>query len=100
MERQGHRRPAGSIARRDVLRGAAGVALTAPFIRPARAEKTVHVPELRTTSAEEREAIRRSIVEKLGTNEVIENLFPELYRCPSGGLTAPRAGANSQIENA
>lgn len=51
----------------------------AAIVRPGRAEKTVHVPELRSTSAEEREAIRRLIVEKLGRNEVIENLFPDLY---------------------
>lgn len=53
------------------------------IIRPERVQKTIHIPEFRTISIEEREQIRRSIIEKLGHIEAIEHLFPELYRGPA-----------------
>ncbi|HEY1736258.1 MAG TPA: sulfotransferase domain-containing protein [Methylovirgula sp.] len=56
-----------------------GVDSPEAIVRPGHAEKTVHVPELRTTSLEQREAIRRAIVEKLGDDAVIGSLFPDLY---------------------
>jgi hypothetical protein len=49
------------------------------IIRPERMPRTIHVPEFKPVSLEEKEKIRACIVEKLGDMETIRNLFPELY---------------------
>lgn len=49
-------------------------------IKPDRTTKTVHIPEFRVISFEEREELRKFIVERIGYIEAIESLFPELYK--------------------
>lgn len=47
--------------------------------RPNGILDTIYVPQFQMVLVEEREAIRKSIVEKIGYMEAIGNLFPELY---------------------
>lgn len=49
------------------------------IIRPDRVVRTTYIPPNRVVSFAEREQIRKSIVEKIGYVQAIENLFPELY---------------------